>query len=204
MGATAVALLMLLTSAVGAAPRTIFFDDFDRPDGPLDTRSWSDVTATIAAQRVCGDAHAIALYGQTITSNHVRVSYEFSAADPSGFESYVALQAGSATYIAGCDGGVGDGGRCTPKIARGWTDLVRGTGIPMVTGTPYRVQAEIDRGVVTLIIADEAGTVLGHASADTSEHFTEIGLTVGRHTDGQLTCADNFRIEDLGPATDER
>ena len=204
--ALTVTLLIVLTAAAGAAPPTIFFDDFNRPDGSLDRRNWSDVTATISGQRVCGDAQSIALYGQTITSDHVRVSYEFSAADPSGFESYVILQAGSATYDAGCDGGFGDGGLCTPKVARGMDNLTTATAIPMVTGTVYRMQAEIDHGVVTVTIADAQGTALGHVAADTSEHFTEFGLTVGRRADGQLTCADNFRIEDLSSdaGTDER
>ena len=191
-------LFTLLATAAGAAPPTIFFDDFNRADGPLDVHDWSDSTAMISGQRVCGDVQSFAFSSRSITSNHVRVSYEFSAADPSGFESYVIAQAGSQTYDAGCDGGFGDGGLCTPKIqALGAEKIVKGTAIHMETGKVYRVQVEIDQGVVTLTVADEGGTALGRLTLDSGEHFTELGLTVGRHADGQLTCADNFRIEDL-------
>jgi len=191
-------LFLLLTTPAVAAPSTLFFEDFDQADGALDPQIWSDSTATISGKRLCSDEQSFAFYGHPITSNHVRVSYEFSAAGAAGFESYVILQAGSATYDAGCDGGFGDGGLCTPKIARGMDNLATATAIPMATGAEYRVQAEIDHGTVTLTIADEHGSVLGRVSLDTGEHFTELGLTVGRKADGQLTCADDFRIEDLG------
>ena len=197
--AVAVTLLTVLSTAASAA-QTIFFDDFNGPNGGLDGLNWSDSAAAIVGEQMCGDVQSFGLYAQPITGKHVRVSYEFSASDPSGFESYVVTQAGSQTFLMGCDGGFGE--FCTPKIARDTTDLVVGAAVPMVTGKAYRVQGEIKEGVLTLKISDpsipdECSAVLATLDMDTGTRFTEVGLSVGRKADGKLTCADDFRVEDL-------
>jgi hypothetical protein len=199
--AVAVTLLAVVRTAAGAA-QTIFFDDFNRPDGGLDVLNWSDSSAAIVGERMCGDVQSFGLYAHPITGKHVRVSYEFSASDPSGFETYVVAQAGSQTFITGCDGGFG--AACTPKIARDMINLVTGTAIPMETGKLYRIEGEIEEGVLTLKISDPSipdacSAVLATLGMDTDTRFTEIGLVVGRKADGMLTCADDFRVEDLGP-----
>ena len=76
-------------------------------------------------------------------------------------------------------------------------DLAEASAIPMQAGVTYALQVEIDQGVVTLRISDEHGALLGTLSADSGAQFTEMGILVGRNSDGQLTCAANFRIEDL-------
>jgi hypothetical protein len=225
---TACVAVSLTTPMVSASPsRTVFFDDFDRADGPIGW-PWGTIAGapsgprlTIAEHRACGDVQTVGMYDTLLTGTHTRVSYSFAATDPSGFESYVITGttcsnnptvcaqdadcgAGGTcqpAYMVGCSGGWNGAGACLPRISYvggGGTVLGRtGTPIPMKVNTSYRVEAEFNDGLISVTIADAEGQVLGGLALSTSQRFAHFGLLVGRSADSHLTCADDFRIEDL-------
>jgi len=205
-GFALIASLLAFAPAVPAQARTLFFEDFDYSGGSLAEGQWTttpEKSPAIANGQACGDVQSGAVYDTDIDSAHVRVSYSFSAASPDGFETYVVAGTGSQLFIAGCDGGYGEG-MCTPTIRRvikGSGDTVgpstSGKGVPLTPNTSYRVEVEFNDGLITLAIADGAGQVLATLDASLGETFTQYGVGVGRMTDGLLSCVDDFRIEDL-------
>ena len=199
--------LLMLPAAIASAASSVFFDDFDRADQPLTSGDWSSpggiaATPSLNDGRACGDVQAASFYAHKLHSQHVRVSYSFNAADAEGLEAYIALPTRHRFYIVGCDGG---GAVCTPTIRSTGPDgsddgdaATRGPSLSLSANTSYRLAAELDDGLILLRISDANGTVLAELGLSANETFDRYGLVVGREADGQLTCADDFRIEDLG------
>ena len=206
VGAGIVLLAVVFATSPAAAARIVFFDTFNEPDGPLGPPNWQVGLAGTAPPLVvnhaaCGDEQSVAVYASTVSTTIAEVSFRFQAAADTGLEAYaVALAASGAIYIAGCDGG-GSGGTCTPTIAAVGGAGVKGSPIPLAVDTPYVVRARFEPGSIDLTIADAAGSVLAQLSLSTAETFGRFGFVVGRDADDQLTCLDDFVIEDLDPVS---
>ncbi len=196
-------LTLLATTALAAS--SLFFDDFDRPDQPLTSGDWTSLgggAPSINAGRACADVQVASIYAQKLRSKHVRVSFSFNAADAEGLEAYIALPTSHRFYIVGCDGG---SAVCTPTIRSTGADgnddggpATRGPSVSLSANTTYRLAAELDDGLILLRISDTTDKVLAELGLSVHETFDRCGLVVGRNPDGLLTCADDFRIEDLG------
>lgn len=199
------AALVSLATTASAGTSSLFFDDFERANQPLASGSWisgGGSSPRIDAGRACADVQAAGIFAGKVAGKHVRISYSFIAADTEGLEAYVVLTAGDRVYIVGCDGG---GGACTPTIRSpldgGGDDggpQSRGSKMSLSANTTYRLSVELDDGLITLNISDASGNAVANLALSVTESFDTCGLVVGRTADGHLTCADDFRIEELG------
>lgn len=199
----AVAMSIWTLGASTASASMIFGDRFNRADGALGS-NWSSTNllgappATIVGQEVCGDDHTFGMFAGPFSANNVRTSFTFHAAAASdNFEVYATAHTATAIYLAGCDG-ANVATACTPKVGKAGGVTVSGPAIPMTAGTVYGMQAEFSAsGQITVTITNSVGTALGSATIATGASFADYGAIIGRQADSNLTCIDNFTLEDL-------
>lgn len=197
---------------------TIFYDNFDRPDGPLGP-NWvtSDIYQTpplnITNKQACANTQAFGVYKSSITADMVRVSYSFSAQSQAGLETYILQlsdQVSSNPYvvITGSDGG---GDRSTPTIRLiDGPAGVSGQTAPLQPNQTYYFESMTFNNYITLVITDSAGvqvaSLVNYNVFPSGQSYQWWGVLVGRGE--QLdSCIDNVRFEygsfpsDVNPMT---
>ncbi|HYD47751.1 MAG TPA: thrombospondin type-1 domain-containing protein [Terriglobales bacterium] len=202
IGGIAALASVLATAATPAAAVTIFGDRFERADGALGS-SWSSTNglglppATIVSGEACADDHGIATVAAPLTATNVQTSFTFHAPASENFEVYaLAFDGDGGLYVAGCAGS--NGSNCTPKIEKLGGAKVEGTDVPLTANTPYELIAGFHAdGAITLSLRTAGGTELAALNASTSGNFAELGVLIGRESDSNLTCVNDFKIEDL-------
>ena len=196
--------------AVSLVSAQRFTDTFDRQDGsPLAPPTYLSFPnlpqLTITDHRVCSAAHGAAIvaapFSPTMTANLTWIPF-----DALGMEAYLLLAAGASSsaplVLAGCDGGHGNGGFCTPTVAL-FNTTQRATGEPLAIkiGAAVRLEAAAaptaggsGLAVRLRVLEEGSGALLGSVSKvlQAAEPLTHAGFLVGRG--GQPTCATSFAV----------
>jgi len=188
---------------------TLFFDDFDRPNGPLGinyTSIFHQPPPSILNGMACGNSQNAALvvqqYDQLSKGFYIRVSFSFQTNASNDFEGYALAQTTSnETVVAGCDGGFSNSSApswCTPSVHI----ILHGnsTSSKMVRtqlGVAYFFQAIFYRDSITFTLFDFSAAQLGTVSMANTKFspFPQfLGFVLGRN-DFSYACLDDFRLE---------
>jgi len=188
---------------------TLFFDDFDRPNGPLGINYTSIdqyPTPSILNGMACGNNHNATLvveqYDQLSKGFYIRVSFSFQTNASSDFEGYaLAHTTSNETVAAGCDGGFSNSsGPCWCKPNVGIIFNGNSTSSNLVQtqlGVAFFFQAIFFRDSVTFTLFDFTAVQLETVSMANTKFspFPQFfGFVLGRRY-LSYACLDDFRLE---------
>jgi len=193
-----------------------YFDDFDQPDGPMNS-DWTIPTAFetlvpfVAGGEVCGTEESVAVLDCLSPVGAVSVSFDFRPDSDEAQEAWVVV-AGSVDppediFILGCDGGFNSatlpGQACGLVIndVLGGDDLAGEVLVDLVVGDWYHLDATVDAsGAMEVTLSEAGGAVLASIAGAHPGGIDvgAVGFVIGRDP-LSTTCADDFEFSSIAP-----